>query len=545
MRRRLGTAWAAVASTWSNGNLGRAQLGFAAAWTAEWAFTVGISVYAFRAGGASAVGVISLLRMAPAAFAAPALTPLADRWRRDRVLAATSGVRALATGAAALLAATTHATVAVYALAVLASVAATLFRPVHSALLPSLCRSPYELTSANVVRGLLDSTATLVGPAVAAGLLADGGVQAVFAFTAVASAISAVLMLTLRPEPNVSTDETSAGIHLPDGLRAVRRGRDLSLLIGLASLQALVRGATSVFVVVLAISVLHTRESGVGTLTAAIGAGAVIGSLATTLLVGTRRLARWFGVGVALWGLPLAILAARQTEGMAFALLAVAGVANALVDIGLFTLIARRAPAEALAAVYGVLESGVALGVAAGSLLAPLAIHVVGIREALVVIGLLSPAAVAASWWRLRMLDRTVGDQDHEIDVLRGVDTFALLPLPAVEQLAHSLEPVQVATGATVFEEGDIGTSYFVIEAGEADVVGGGSVVATLGPGDGFGDIALLRRTRRTATVRARTDLQLMALSGDRFLAVLTSYRPSAAAASAEVEELLRRYAPR
>ncbi len=77
------------------------------------------------------------------------------------------------------------------------------------------------------------------------------------------------------------------------------------------------------------------------------------------------------------------------------------------------------------------------------------------------------------------------------------------LPLPSVEQLARGLEPVDVAAGQVVFTQGDVGDRYYVIESGEAEVVGDGRVVATLGPGEGFGEIALLRRTRRTATVRA------------------------------------------
>jgi CRP-like cAMP-binding protein len=52
-------------------------------------------------------------------------------------------------------------------------------------------------------------------------------------------------------------------------------------------------------------------------------------------------------------------------------------------------------------------------------------------------------------------------------------------------------------------------------------------MVSTVGPGDGFGEIALLRRVRRTAMVRAATDLELQALTCDRFLPVVTGFRPS------------------
>jgi predicted MFS family arabinose efflux permease len=483
--------------------------------------------------------------MLPAALAAPALTPYADRWRRDRVLASVSAVRAAATGAAAALVATVDARFAVYALAVVASVAAVLFRPVHSALLPSLCRTPYELTSANVVRGILDAAATLLGPALAAVFLVHGGVPAVFAAAAIASAVSAGLMLTLHPaDVPRDREQTQVGARLADGLRVVVRNRDLGILIGLTALQTVMRGAVGVFVVVVAIDLLGTGEPGVGSLTAAIGAGAVLGSLVTTLLVGTHRLARWYGVGVALWGLPLALLAARPTQPVALLLLALVGVGNALVDIGLFTLIARRAPDAVLAAVFGVLESACALGVAAGSLLAPLMINLVGTRNALVGVGLLSPVAVVAAWRRLRALDITVEHQDHEIDVLRGVPAFALLPLPAVEQLARGVERVAIGAGGVVFQQGGTGDRYYLIESGSAEVVGDGVTITTLGPGDAFGEIALLRRVPRTATVRATTDLQLLALSGERFLAVVTSFRPSAAVASDRVEGLLRRYAP-
>ena len=83
-----------------------------------------------------------------------------------------------------------------------------------------------------------------------------------------------------------------------------------------------------------------------------------------------------------------------------------------------------------------------------------------------------------------------------------------------------------------------------MIETGTADVVGDGRLVTALGPGDGFGEIALLRRVRRTATVRAATDLELQALSCDRFLPVVTGFPPSSREVRAEVEEMLDRFSP-
>jgi CRP-like cAMP-binding protein len=75
-------------------------------------------------------------------------------------------------------------------------------------------------------------------------------------------------------------------------------------------------------------------------------------------------------------------------------------------------------------------------------------------------------------------------------------------------------------------------------------VIGDGNLITTLGPGDGFGEIGLLRRVPRTATVRAATDLDLQALRCDRFLPVITGFPPSAREAAVEVEEMLDRFRP-
>lgn len=168
MRERLVNASAAFASNARNPNLRRAQLSFLGAWTAEWAFTVGLGIVAYRDGGASAVGLVGLVRMVPSAILAPLMSPLADRGRRERVLIVVSTLRGVATGAAAAVVGIGGPPEIVYALAVLSTIAATLFRPAHSALLPSLCRTGSELAGANLVRGLLDAAATLIGPLLAA-----------------------------------------------------------------------------------------------------------------------------------------------------------------------------------------------------------------------------------------------------------------------------------------------------------------------------------------------------------------------------------------
>ena len=153
-RRQLRSAVRSFAVTTASRNLRRAQLSFAAAWTGEWVLLVALSVVAFREGGPSAVGAVAFVRMVPAAILSPVGAALADRYRRDRVLRWACAARAATLAACAATVAFDGPPLLAYAFAALATIAFVVFRPVHSALMPSLCLTPLELTSANVVRGL-------------------------------------------------------------------------------------------------------------------------------------------------------------------------------------------------------------------------------------------------------------------------------------------------------------------------------------------------------------------------------------------------------
>jgi len=543
--RRLKVAARSFAANARDPALRRIQLGFAGACTAEWAFTVVLSVYAYRQGGATAVGVVSLLRMLPSVVLAPLASAVADRWRRDLVLTLVSSFRSLTAVGMAVLVANDGPAVVVYAVAMISTAAALLYRPVNSALLPLLCRTPGELASANVVRGLLDSLSTLVGPVIAAALLAQGGASAGFVAVAVLSGLSAWLTVGLTvEEPGRRTPPSSMATGVVTAARVVWSTSPLRLLFLLLGAQTLTRGAVTVLTVLVAVDLLHLGDPGVGTLTAALGAGAVVGSLAASVLVGNQRLAAWFGVGVILWGLPLAVLAGVGGEPAALLLLALLGVGNALVDIGFFTLVGRLAPERMLARVFALMESVGALTVGAGALLAAALGNAFGVRVALVAVGLVGPVLVVVSWTRLRRLDLQMVDREDDVALLRSVSVFDPLPLPALEQLAAGLEPVQVASGASVFEQGDAGDGCYVIESGTAEVVGDGSRITTLGPGELVGEIALLRQVPRTATVRALTDLRLRRLEGSRFVRVVTGWETTSVRTSGHVDDLLDRFSP-
>ena len=541
-RKHLHGSAAAFVATARNPSLLRAQLSFGATWSAEWALTVALGVLAFRDGGPTAVGIVAFARMAPAVLLAPLGTALADRFRRDRVLLWSCLIRAGATAGASVLLEAGAPNVPVYALAGVATAAFTVFRPAHSALLPAPCTTPLELTSANVVRGLLDSLSMLVGPLVAALLLDLGSPAAVFLFTAALSAVSGALLVRLsydappRAEPQPLcriVSETS------EGFRALTRYRDARLSSGLVLIQTLTRGFLNVLVVSLALELLHTGGPGVGVLTAAMGAGAVAGSLGAAMFVSGRHLAAIEGAGVGLWGLPMALCAAFPDQSAALALMCMIGVGNALVDIGFFTLIARLVPDEMLARVFGAAESLIALTVALGSLVTPFVIHLLGVRGALAVLGLVAPVAAALAWRRLRVIDSSIEHRNHEIAVLQRVGILRPLPMPAIQNLAVGVGHAHVDAGGVVCRQGELGDRFYVIHRGDAEVIADRHLIGTLGPGEGFGEIALLRETPRTATVRARTPLELYTLDRAHFVPAVSGHRSSSREAETLVADRL------
>jgi MFS family permease len=524
----------AFRDVFANPGLRRIELAWAASILGTWAYGIAVMVYAYEQDGATAVGVVGMARWVAAAVASPFAAMLGDRYDRRWVMAASDLARAALIGAAAAAVYSDAPSLLVYVVAGLVSISSTPFRPAEAALVPRLARTPEELTAANVAASTIESFGTFGGPAIGGLLLAASGPGVVFILTASSLLWSAFLISGIRTggEPGVSERE---GVPILDellaGFRTIGRDRRLRLIVGLFSVQTFVDGMLSVLIVVLALELLDTGQAGVGFLNSAIGIGGLLGAFAAAALVGRRRLAGDFGAGIFIWGVPLALVAVWPNQAFALVLLGLVGIGNTLVDVSGMTLLQRAAPEDVLARVFGVFESLLLFTTALGALFAPLLLGWLGTRGALIVAGAVLPLLVVPAWPRLTAIDRGATIPTERLELLRATPIFAPLPPPALEQLAEALKELRVEAGREIVRQGQPGDLFYLVQEGSVDVYVDGKLVQTLGSGDSFGEIALLRDVPRTATVKARTDTRLFTLERNSFLSAVTGFGPSLSAA--------------
>jgi CRP-like cAMP-binding protein/predicted MFS family arabinose efflux permease len=531
----------AVREALANPHLRRVVLALGAYLTGEWAYQVALAVYAYDVGGVSAVGILWFVQMIPAAAAVPFSALIADRFRRERVLLVIDLAKAGVVAAIAAVALADAPEELVYALAALAAVASAAFRPTQWALLPTLARTPRELVAANVSSSTIEGLAVFAAPAAAGVLLAVGSTSAVFAATAGAFLLAAVLVAGAKTDVRPRRESEKPLAQILAGFRTLRAEPHPRLMIQLFSSQTLVRGALNVLVVVLAIEVLELGEQGVGFLNSAYGIGGLLGALAALSLVGRPQLGHPVAVGLILWGLPIALVGLWPEAAVGLFALAIVGAGNSVLDVSGFTLVQRLVDDRVLSRVFGVLEMVIFLTVGFGALLTPVLVSGLGARGALVVTGAVLPVLALLAWRRLGALDKAVAVPVRQLELVAGMRLFHPLPAPQIERLARRLEPVQAAAGETIVRKGEPGDRFYIVASGEVEVSTNGTVVATLGAGDHFGEIALLHDVPRTATVRALTETELYALGREDLVEALSGNLRSAETASALIEERLER----
>jgi CRP-like cAMP-binding protein len=490
---------------------------FASITLAEWVLGTTVAVHAYAVGGALAVGLVGF-RFAPAALAGLWTTRLADHAQRHRVLTLVAAGRAGATGLAAVVLAVHLPFGIVIALLWLDAAIGSAYRPAQAALVPALVRTPGELTAATAMISNVKTSGQLVGALLGGLLVAMLPIPIPVAVAAVLYLTGMALTATVRRARILVT--APGGLHgLTAGLTWVRQSREARLIVTYACLRSMMRGLWLALAVVASLQLLGLGKAGYGILMAAAATGSLAAMFATGRLVGNRRLADWFALGLVLCGLPIAIVGVAASAAPAVALIVIWGLGMSLSDVGALTLLNRIVPGSSIGPVTGAMESSKLLFEGVGSLIAPALLAVFGTRGALLVAGCALPVIVVVGRHSFtRVDDRAVARQDV-LELLQRVPFFTPLALPALEGVAARLQREDHPAGAEIVRQGDVdGHRWYLVEDGELVVEVEGFLVGELRRGNQFGERSLLRGVPRSATVRAITDVALYALDRDDFL---------------------------
>jgi MFS family permease len=289
----------------------------------------------------------------------------------------------------------------------------------------------------------------------------------------------------------------------------------------------------------LAIDRLGLGASAVGMLSAALGVGALAGGVATVSLVGRRRLMTALAFGLSCWSVPLLLVGVAGAPAPVLLLLAAAGIGVSFLAVSINTLLQRIVPDHMLGRVFGLLESGFMGAWAIGAALAPVLLRLLGLGWSFVIAGAAVPLLMLVAWSPVARADREAVVPVRELEILRAIAMFALLPEPVLERLARNLRPLDAAAGTRVIREGEPGDLFYVVDEGTVRVTKDGVEVARHAAGDYFGEIALLRDVPRQATVTAATDVRLLTLDRVHFLDAMTGSSSAASEADRQIDRRL------
>ena len=564
-----------------NRPLSRLLLGEFVSGIGDWLYIIAIFVVIYReSGDAALVGAFGGIRLLPYVVLSVPAGVVADRFDRRLVLLVSDLFRGSLMVLMAILITVGGSTLLIAALAIAAAGGSSFFYPALGAYLPSLAKDERQLGPANSAWASLQNISYIIGPAIGGIVLAVGDVRAAFIINALTFVFVAFILWSLPPShprdraaavaareaERVGASATADSVAASTGATAgptvdapsaepatvasaaspkptsewsstwERSGLRIRPLAGLTVVQLMagfLGGGFQVITVILAIDVLKAGEEANGYLNAAIGIGGLLGAIGAGSLVVRRGLGLPLVIGAFVLG--LGTIALGATTDLRFALLAIGVSAGGaiIIDVVATTIFQRLVPDELRGRAMGVLMAVTTLTGAAGAFALPVLLATVGPLEALVAAGI---AAIVFTGLGVVLIgtaaDRAPTPYEATISRILGLPLFVGVPHARLQAAMHKVVEVPVKAGEVVVRQGEPADRFYIIEDGtftvtQAPTPGAPPVVLRqLGPDAVFGELGLLNRTPRTATVTADTDGILLALGAEDFLTLVGAGGP-------------------
>jgi MFS family permease len=502
----------------------------------SWAYNVALLAYVFdRTHSLGWVGVAGLGRFVPALVFSTYGGVLAERFERVRLMIGSDLLCLVFQAGLALAAALTAPAWAAILLAALTAVANVVYNPAVAAMLPELAGED-DLVAANALNGTIDNVVVVAGPAIGAGLLAFGSASLAFGVNAASFGVSALLVarMAARSRPVDVTEGDTAGLikQMTVGVKAIFSSGAATVLVMFSVLASFVYGTDTVLLVGVSDAQLGTGAKGFGYLLAGLGVGGILMALVVDRLASSRQLALIITAGMAVYCLPTALLVAVHSPGVAFGLEVIRGAGTLVVDVLAITALQRAVSDDVIARVFGVFFALVLAAISLGTIVTPPIVNGPGLHTALYIMGLVPLGIGLLGYPALVRIDRAAAARLDElaprIALLEQLGIFASANRAVLERLAAACTPVRAHAGDAIVTEGDEPDALYVIVSGRVDVKARGEAgveqhIRVMEPGTYFGEIGLLERIPRTATVTALEEVELYRIEGDAFLDALTT----------------------
>jgi CRP-like cAMP-binding protein/MFS family permease len=487
--------------------------------------TMALSVHVVLEAGVGGAGLLAVRFLIPP-LAGPFAALPATRMPPGRALLVVSAVRAILLALTVAALAGDAPLTLVIVLCGIDGAAATAGRPAATALLVAIARRPAELIAATTLNTNVKTVATVLG-AIAGGYL-TASAPATFVF-AIGTSLLVLVILALLPLADVGTlpeEPASAREELrriASGAHTLVHDPRLRTLVLVATTRAMVRSAWVALAVLAATGFLGMGATGVGTLTAAAGAGALASVVGGHMLGASPRLAQALMTSLLVMGAALIGVASSTSPMLAVVGIAVWSFAGGVGDVASASLLPRITSGSELARTVALSETlreaseGVALA------LVPVTVAVFGARGGIAAIGAATGLVAVMMWSRAAEVDALAQRSVHLIERLRATATFAPLDLAQLSRLAQAVEERPAWPGDVVVREGEPSAGeYYVLDDGYAEVMVGGLPTRTLPPGFGFGETALMYDVAPTWSIAVVTPARLLVLQRDDFLRAIS-----------------------
>jgi hypothetical protein len=422
-----------------------------------------------------------------------------------------------------------------FVVVVLTAFASAPYRPAAGALTPEIVDES-NLAAANAIYSTLESLVVVVGPAVGGLLLLTGSRVTGVAVNAASFVVAAsvVRLLQVRSRGDAERGGGMVGQWV-DGLRALAGARTALTLVVFCGLDSGVYGASTIVFAPLSIR-LGTGVNGYSYLLAGGALGGVVAAGLANRLSASTRLAPIIVASISVQAVPFALTVLTHVPVVAFVFQVISGAGMIVVDVLAITALQRDLDRGVLSRVLGVFDA-VVLGATAAASFGTAAVFAAhGLVPTLIAIGIFFPAVALIGLPILLSGDRATAQRVRDlapiVDLLSGLDVFAGASRTTLEGLAGGAERIEAKARSVLIREGATADALYVLVTGSLTVRAKGNadqakqLPRVSAPGY-VGELGLIHRVPRTATVRAAEDSVLLRIDGDDFLAALENATPS------------------